>query len=199
MIQAHGTDEQSERYLPRMATGELRVRVLDDRAARGLRRPGDPHARRPRRRRVRRSRGQKMWVTNGLRAGAMMLLAEDRPGRRAAPPRHDRVRRREGAGGRRSSRGCTIPAEAEEARLQGRRVDRARLRRLPDAGGERARRRERARPGLQAVHGRHRARPREHRRARGRHRHGAPSRTRSATRRSARRSASRSPSTRRSS
>ena len=37
--------------------------------------------------------GQKMWATNGLRAGMLTHARRHRPGRRAAPPRADRVRR----------------------------------------------------------------------------------------------------------
>jgi alkylation response protein AidB-like acyl-CoA dehydrogenase len=74
MIETHGTDEQRERYLPRMATGELRfaysmtephagsdVQSIRTRAVL----EGDEYV----------ITGQKMWATNGLRAGAVMLLA----------------------------------------------------------------------------------------------------------------------------
>ncbi len=84
MIQTHGTDEQRERYLPRMATGELRfaysmtephagsdVQAIRTRAVR----EGDEYV----------ITGQKMWATNALRAGAIMLLAVTDP---AAQPRH---------------------------------------------------------------------------------------------------------------
>jgi alkylation response protein AidB-like acyl-CoA dehydrogenase len=84
MIQTFGTDEQKEHYLPRMATGELRsaysmtephagsdVQAIRTRA----RREGDEFI----------IDGQKMWATNGLRAGMMMLLAVTDP---AAEPRH---------------------------------------------------------------------------------------------------------------
>src|SRR5918995_2473253 len=84
MIEAHGTDEQRERYLPRMATGELRfaysmtephagsdVQSIRTRAVR----EGDEYV----------ITGQKMWATNGLRAGAIMLLAVTDSG---AEPRH---------------------------------------------------------------------------------------------------------------
>ena len=84
MIRTHGTDEQRERYLPRMATGELRfaysmtephagadVQAIRTRAVR----EGDGYA----------ITGQKMWATNGLRAGAIMLLAVTDPD---AEPRH---------------------------------------------------------------------------------------------------------------
>jgi butyryl-CoA dehydrogenase len=84
MIRTHGTDEQRQRYLPRMATGELRfaysmtephagsdVQAIRTRAVRD----GDGFA----------ITGQKMWATNGLRAGAIMLLAVTDPD---AEPRH---------------------------------------------------------------------------------------------------------------
>jgi alkylation response protein AidB-like acyl-CoA dehydrogenase len=84
MLQAHGTEEQRERHLPRMATGELRfaysmtephagsdVQSIRTRAVRD----GDDFV----------ITGQKMWATNGLRAGAIMLLAVTEPN---ADPRH---------------------------------------------------------------------------------------------------------------
>jgi alkylation response protein AidB-like acyl-CoA dehydrogenase len=74
MINTYGTDEQKARYLPSMATGELRsaysmtephagsdVQAIRTRAVR----EGDEFV----------ISGQKMWVTNGLRAGMVMLLA----------------------------------------------------------------------------------------------------------------------------
>jgi butyryl-CoA dehydrogenase len=84
MIETYGTAEQKERYLPRMASGELRfaysmtephagsdVQAIRTRAVR----EGDEYA----------ITGQKMWATNGLRAGAIMLLAVTDPD---AEPRH---------------------------------------------------------------------------------------------------------------
>jgi butyryl-CoA dehydrogenase len=84
MIRTYGTDEQRQRYLPRMATGELRfaysmtephagsdVQAIRTRAVRD----GDEYV----------IKGQKMWATNGLRAGAIMLLAVTDP---EAEPRH---------------------------------------------------------------------------------------------------------------
>ena len=84
MIENYGTDEQKENYLPRMATGELRaaysmtephagsdVQAIRTRAVRD----GDEWV----------LNGQKMWVTNGLRAGLVMLLAVTDPD---ASPRH---------------------------------------------------------------------------------------------------------------
>jgi alkylation response protein AidB-like acyl-CoA dehydrogenase len=74
MINTYGTDEQRERYLPRMASGELRsaysmtephagsdVQAIRTRAVRD----GDEWV----------ITGQKMWATNGLRAGMVTLLA----------------------------------------------------------------------------------------------------------------------------
>ncbi len=84
MIKTHGTEEQRERYLPRMAKGELRfaysmtephagsdVQAIRTRAVR----EGDEYL----------ITGQKMWATNALRAGAIMLLAVTDPD---AEPRH---------------------------------------------------------------------------------------------------------------
>ena len=84
MIRTYGTDEQRERYLSRMATGELRfaysmtephagsdVQAIRTRAVRD----GEGYA----------ITGQKMWATNALRAGAIMLLAVTDPD---ADPRH---------------------------------------------------------------------------------------------------------------
>ncbi len=75
MIHAYGTDEQRRGYLPRMATGELHfaysmtephagsdVQAIRTRAVRS----GDEYV----------ITGQKMWATNGLRAGGVMLLAK---------------------------------------------------------------------------------------------------------------------------
>jgi alkylation response protein AidB-like acyl-CoA dehydrogenase len=84
MITRFGTGEQRERLLPRMARGEVRsafsmtephagsdVQAIRTRAVR----EGDEFV----------ISGQKMWVTNGLRAGLVMLLAVTDP---AAQPRH---------------------------------------------------------------------------------------------------------------
>ncbi|WP_327241772.1 acyl-CoA dehydrogenase family protein [Streptomyces sp. NBC_01320] len=84
MIQNFGTEEQRRSYLPRMATGELRsaysmtephagsdVQAIRTRAVRD----GDAYV----------IDGQKMWATNGLRAGMVMLLAVTDP---EAKPQH---------------------------------------------------------------------------------------------------------------
>ena len=80
MIRLHGTEEQRQRFLPRLATMELRSSFSMTEPP-PARRPIDPHDRDPRRRRVRHRR-KKMWVTNGWRSGIVMLLARTDP---AAP------------------------------------------------------------------------------------------------------------------
>ena len=83
MIRTFGSDEQKERLLPTMAQGELR----------GCFSMTEPHAgsdvQSIRTRAVRDDAeyvitGQKMWVTNGLRSGIIMLLAKTDPD--ADPP-----------------------------------------------------------------------------------------------------------------
>lgn len=84
MLKTFGTDEQRDAFLPRMASGEIRsafsmsephagsdVQAIRTRAVR----QGDKYS----------ITGQKMWVTNGLRAGLVMLLAVTDP---KAEPRH---------------------------------------------------------------------------------------------------------------
>ncbi len=75
MIKQFGTQEQRERHLPRMATGELRsaYSMTEPEAGSDVQ-SIRTHA-------VRDSdgwtiTGQKMWATNGLRAGMVMLLAK---------------------------------------------------------------------------------------------------------------------------
>ena len=83
MLAGHGTAEQKQRYLPRLAAGELRCCFMmtepeagsDVRAIRATaRREGDQLV----------INGQKMWVTNGLRSGLMALLVKTDP--KADPP-----------------------------------------------------------------------------------------------------------------
>ena len=78
LLKKHGSDEQRQRWLPRMATGELRaalsmsepgagsdVQAIQCRAVRD----GDHYV----------VNGTKMWVTNGLRAGMVVLLCKTDP------------------------------------------------------------------------------------------------------------------------
>ena len=183
MLRSHGTEEQRQAWLPRLATGEVRAAfsMTEPHAGSDVQsirtaavRDGDEYV----------LTGQKMWVTNGWRSGLVMLLAKTDP---------DAVPAHEGITGflvekepETEPPGLKIPMpRAEEARLQGRRVDRAPLRRLPPAGDERARRRGRRRAGLQVLHERHRGRPRQRGRARRRARPGG-ARRRAALREGAR-------------
>jgi alkylation response protein AidB-like acyl-CoA dehydrogenase len=84
MIKTFGTEQQRERYLPRMAAGELRAAYSMTEPEAG----SDVQAIRTRA--VRDDggwavTGQKMWTTNGLRAGMVMLLAKTNP---EATPAH---------------------------------------------------------------------------------------------------------------
>jgi len=78
MIMRDGTEEQKQRFLPRMATGEIRcafsmtepecgsdVQAIRTRAVRD----GDDYV----------VNGQKMWVTNGLRSGLVATLVKTDP------------------------------------------------------------------------------------------------------------------------
>ena len=109
MLAGHGTEEQKERYLPQIAAGDLRCCFMmtepeagsDVRAIRATaRREGDELV----------VNGQKMWVTNGARAGLMALLVKTDP--KADPPQAGMtaliVEKEPGTGQR---GGITIPAE----------------------------------------------------------------------------------------
>ncbi len=84
MIEQFGTEEQKQKFLPRMATGELRSAYSMTEPHAG----SDVQSIRTTARREDDSyiiNGQKMWATNGLRAGMVMLLAVTDP---SAEPRH---------------------------------------------------------------------------------------------------------------
>jgi alkylation response protein AidB-like acyl-CoA dehydrogenase len=83
LLRKFGTDEQREKYLPKMATGEIRAAFSlsepglgSDVAAISTRakKDGDGWV----------INGTKMWVTNGLRSGLVFLLAKSDPD--ADPP-----------------------------------------------------------------------------------------------------------------
>jgi alkylation response protein AidB-like acyl-CoA dehydrogenase len=83
LLMKHGTDEQRSRWLPPMATGELRAALSMSEPGAGsdvqsigcrAQRQGDQYV----------VNGQKMWVTNGLRAGLVVLLCKTDPS--ADPP-----------------------------------------------------------------------------------------------------------------
>ena len=84
LLLAYGTDEQKDRWLPRMATGEVRATMAltepgggsDLQAMRTTaRRDGDAYL----------VNGSKMWITNARRAGLVALLCKTDP---AADPPH---------------------------------------------------------------------------------------------------------------
>jgi alkylation response protein AidB-like acyl-CoA dehydrogenase len=84
LLMKHGTDDQKRRWLPRMATGELRAALSMSEPGAGSDvqsisckavRDGDEYV----------VDGQKMWVTNGLRAGLVVLLCKTDP---TADPAH---------------------------------------------------------------------------------------------------------------
>src|SRR5437867_12331582 len=84
LLKRHGTDDQKQRWLPRMATGELR-------AALSMSEPGaGSDVQSIQCRAIREDdhylvNGTKMWVTNGLRAGLAVLLGKTDP---SAQPAH---------------------------------------------------------------------------------------------------------------
>ena len=112
--------------------------VLDDRAERGVGCTGDPDPRGARRRRLRDHRREDVGHARAPRQRGHAARRHG-PGGDAAPPRHDRVRVRE-AGRRHGDAGADDPDAAAQARLQGRGVGGARVRRLQDAGVDRPRR-----------------------------------------------------------
>ena len=83
LLKQHGSDEQKQRWLPRMATGELRAALSMSEPGAGsdvqsiqcrADRDGNHYV----------VDGTKMWVTNGLRAGLVVLLCKTDPD--AKPP-----------------------------------------------------------------------------------------------------------------
>ena len=118
MLLRDGTDEQKQRFLPRMATGEIRCAFSmtepecgsDVQAIRSTAvRDGDDYV----------VNGQKMWVTNGLRSGLVALLVKTDPDRRPAPPRDELPAGREDSGRRLSEGGLTIPPPLEKLGYKG--------------------------------------------------------------------------------
>ena len=90
LINRFGTDEQKQRLLPKMATGEMRaalamsepeagsdVQAIQTKAIKD----GDEYV----------VNGQKMWLTNGLRAVDRDDARQDRPSSGPAPQGHEHV------------------------------------------------------------------------------------------------------------
>ena len=132
LLMKFGTDEQKERLLPKMATGEIRAAFSLSEPELGSDVQAIKTSATKRDDGAYEINGQKMWVTNGLMSGVVFVLVKtDRDGRSAVQG-HDLLHLREGAG-RRGERRPHRPAQDQEDGLQGRRVDRAGLRRLQGA------------------------------------------------------------------
>ena len=144
LLMKFGTDEQKEHFLPQMATGEIRAAFSLSEPEVGSDVQGIKSTAKKDDDGDWELNGQKMWVTNGLGSGVVFVLDEDRPEGRPALQGHDLLHHREGALGgeeRGRLRRARDPAEDQEDGLQGRRVHRARLRRLPLPAGAHPRRR----------------------------------------------------------
>ena len=168
----HGTEAQKQRWLPRMARGELRRRDRDDRARRRLRPAGRAHARRAARRRTTSSMARKTFITNGFLAGLVLVVAKTDPAQGA---RGTSILIVETDG----LRGLSRRPRARQDRHEGAGHLRAVLRRRARARRQPARRR--GGPGLLPADGRPAVRAPDHRRARRWRRWKAPTRRRSTT------------------
>ena len=115
LLMKFGTDEQKQKYLPRMATGEIR-------AAFSLSEPelgSDVQAIKTTAKKIDDGayeiNGQKMWVTNGLRSGLVFVLVKTDPDADPRAQGHDLLHRREGAG-RRARTPATTPGSTSRRR-----------------------------------------------------------------------------------
>jgi alkylation response protein AidB-like acyl-CoA dehydrogenase len=117
LLKKYGTDDQKARWLPSMATGELRAALSMSEPGAGsdvqaiqcrAERRGDEYV----------VTGTKMWVTNGLRAGLVVLLCKTDP---AADPPHRgmSVLYVEKDAGVRTHGGITIPPDIEKMGYHG--------------------------------------------------------------------------------
>jgi alkylation response protein AidB-like acyl-CoA dehydrogenase len=117
LLKKHGTDDQRKRWLPGMATGEPRAALSMSEPGAGsdvqaircrALRDGDHYV----------VDGQKMWVTNGLRAGLVVLLCKTDP--QAQPPYKGMsllfVEKEPGA---RTFEGITVPPNIEKMGYHG--------------------------------------------------------------------------------
>src|SRR5213593_2607006 len=85
LLMKFGTDEQRERLLPRMATGEIRAAFSLSEPEVGSDVQGIKSTAKPAGDGVWEINGQKMWVTNGLRSGVVFVLVKTDP---KADPRY---------------------------------------------------------------------------------------------------------------
>jgi alkylation response protein AidB-like acyl-CoA dehydrogenase len=117
LLKKYGSDEQRQRWLPKMATGEVRAALSMSEPGAGsdvqsikcrARRDGDRYV----------IDGTKMWVTNGLRAGIVVLLCKTNP--EAEPPyKGMSVMYVEKDPGATSFEGITIPPNIEKMGYHG--------------------------------------------------------------------------------
>ena len=117
LLKKYGTDEQRQRWLPRMATGEVRAALSMSEPGAGsdvqsitcrADRDGESYA----------VNGTKMWVTNGLRAGLVVLLCKTDP--EADPPyRGMSLLYVEKEAGAQRFEGITIPPNIEKMGYHG--------------------------------------------------------------------------------
>jgi butyryl-CoA dehydrogenase len=117
MIRQHGTDEQKQHFLPRMATGEIRgafsmsepdcgsdVAAIKSRATRD----GDGYV----------INGQKMWLTNGLRSGVVATLVKTDEGAESVYKNMTTFLLEKEPGATKSG-GITIPGKLEKMGYKG--------------------------------------------------------------------------------
>ena len=98
LLMKFGTEEQKQKYLPRMATGEIRAAFTLSEPELRLRRAGDQdRGQEARRRRLRDQRPEDVGHQRPA-LGARVRARQDRPDGRAAAQGHDLLHRREGAG-----------------------------------------------------------------------------------------------------
>ena len=140
LLMKFGTPSSRQRLLPKMATGEIRAAFSMSEPELGSDVAAIKTSGTKRRTATTSINGSKMWVTNGLLSGVVFVLV--RTDREASPPHRGLTcfiaEKEPGAS---ENPGLTVPPEDQEARLQGRRVDRAGLRRLPLPRGHDPRRR----------------------------------------------------------
>ncbi|MGH2724527.1 MAG: acyl-CoA dehydrogenase family protein [Actinomycetota bacterium] len=117
LLRKHGTDEQKQRWLPKMATGEVRAALSMSEPGAGSDaqaitckavRDGDDYV----------VTGTKMWVTNGLRAGLVVLLCKTDP---TTDPPHKGISLLyvEKEPGARQFEGITVPPNIEKMGYHG--------------------------------------------------------------------------------
>ena len=133
LLMKFGTDEQKEHFLPKMATGEIRAAFSLSEPEVGSDVQGIKSTAKKDGRRLGPERPEDVGHERPA-VGRRVRADEDRPEGRPALQGHDLLHHREGAGRggeHRQVRRPRDPAQDQEDGLQGRRVDRARLRRLP--------------------------------------------------------------------